>query len=137
MEEVTARELASRLMAGDVLWDLRPIPEHMGERQRGAVNLGQVDWLLADRKTERLLDIGVISRVLGRAGIRPGVGVVLKAGQHRGAIATAVSALTAIGVDRIALLREADRGDPRVPGAVGTTAGTAAAGAAAEPFLLA
>ena len=97
-------ELGKRLARGEVLWDLRPVHEHLRFRLEGAVNLGHLDWLLASPHEGRLLDPTVIARVLARCGIVRGTAVILQAGDHREPIDLALRALHAIGIHRVTCL---------------------------------
>lgn len=105
------RELGRRMAAGEVLWDLRPVHEHLRFRLDGAVNLGHLDWLLADGDAQRLLDPLVIARVLARCGIVRGTAVIVQPGDRREAIDLAVRALSAIGIHRVTCLDSGRRGD--------------------------
>ncbi len=105
------RELGRRLAAGEVLWDLRPIHEHLRFRLDGAVNLGDLDWLRADADARRLLEATVIARVLARCGIVRGTAVILQPGEHRDTIDLAVRALNAIGIHRVTCLDSGRRVD--------------------------
>lgn len=97
-------ELGKRLAAGEVLWDLRPVHEHLRFRLEGAVNLGHLDWLVAEPEQQRLLDPDVIARVLARGGIFRGTAVILQSGERRERLDLAVRALNAIGIHRITCL---------------------------------
>lgn len=106
LSEAALADLERRIRAGAVVWDLRPIHEVQRAPIKGAVSLGQVDWVLDDRETGRLQPPSVIGKILARAGIFAGTQVILYAGRRVDAIALAKLALQSIGVDRIAVLRD-------------------------------
>lgn len=113
LSDAALADLARRIRGGAVVWDLRPIHEVQRSPIQGAVNLGQVDWVLDDRASQRLQPPSVIGKILARAGIFPGTQVVLYAGVRVDAIPIAKLALRSIGVERIAVLKD-DR-DPARP----------------------
>ena len=96
-------DLSRRLASGAVLWDLRPLHEVQRAPLQGAVNLGQVDWVIDDWASERLQVPSVISKILARAGIYPGTAVILYAGDRRESLTLARRALNSIGVTDIAV----------------------------------
>ena len=104
IQRVGWTELGKRLAAGEVLWDLRPVHEHLRFRLEGAVNLGPLDWLVADPEDQRLLDADVIARVLARCRIVRGTAIILLAGERRERLDLAVRALHTIGIHRITCL---------------------------------
>lgn len=104
LSEATTVDVARRLRAGAVLWDLRPIDDAQRAPIKGAVNLGQVDWIVEDRVSGTLQPASVISRILARAGIVPGRQVILFAGSRAGSLALARRALALIGVNDVELI---------------------------------
>jgi 3-mercaptopyruvate sulfurtransferase SseA len=86
----------------------------------GAVNLGQVDWVLDEPASQRLQPPSVIGKILARAGIFPGTPVILFAGSRSEAIPIAKLALRSIGVDQISVLK--DEREPMVPRPLGAGA---------------
>jgi len=106
LSEAALAHLGRQIRAGAVVWDLRPIHQVQRAPIKGAVNLGQVDWVLDDRASQRLQPPSVISKILARAGIFPGTPVILFAGSRIEAIPIAKLALRSIGVDQISVLKD-------------------------------
>ena len=102
-------------VAGTVLWDLRPLHECHRAPVRGAVNLGQIDWLVEDHATGRLLPPSVIAKILARAGIVSGCSVALYAGGRAEALTLARRALSTIGIDQVTSLDEVDEDAAALP----------------------
>lgn len=100
--------LAPRLRAGTVLWDLRPLHDAQRMPVAGAVNLGQVDWLVEDRSSGQLQPPSVIAKILARIGIVPGCAVLLYAGSRTESLGLARRALLSIGVDQVDALGDDD-----------------------------
>ena len=90
---------------------------------RGAVNLGQVDWLAEDKASGRLQPPAVIAKILARVGIFPGRDVILYAGDRVDSLSLARRALESIEIDHIYVVADDDvAGMPsraRVPASVG------------------
>ena len=100
--------LAPRLPSGAVLWDLRPLHEVQRAPVAGAVNLGQIDWLVEDRASGQLQPPSVIAKILARVGVAPGCSVVLFAGARPEALTLARRALLTIGIDQVEVIEERD-----------------------------
>lgn len=103
---------APRLRPGAVLWDLRPLHEVQRTPVPGAVNLGQIDWLVEDRASGRLQPPSVIAKILARVGIVPGCSVVLYAGSRAASLTLARRALLTIGIDQVDGIVEPDEDAP-------------------------
>lgn len=101
LTEADRARVAPRLRSGAVLWDLRPLHEVQRAPVPGAVNLGQVDWLVEDRASGRLQPPSVIAKILARVGIVPGCSVVLYAGSRAASLTLARRALLTIGIDQV------------------------------------
>lgn len=74
----------------------------------GAVNLGQIDWLVEDRASGQLQPPSVIAKILARVGVAPGCSVVLFAGARPEALTLARRALLTIGIDQVEVIEERD-----------------------------
>lgn len=117
LTDAVMASLAHRLQAGAVLWDLRPLQEAQRAPIRGAVNLGQVDWLAEDRASGQLQPPSVIAKILARVGIRSGRPVILYAGDRTASLSLARRALESIDIDQIDVLvaRSDDQAAVRAP----------------------
>ena len=103
------------LRGGTVLWDLRPLHECQRAPVPGAINLGQIDWLVEDHASGRLQPPSVIAKILARVGIVSGCSVVLYAGDRAEALPLARRALSTIGIDEVTGIVEADEDPVALP----------------------
>ena len=111
LNEAVMATLTPRLPSGAVLWDLRPLQDAQRSPIRGAVNLGQVDWLAEDKASGRLQPPSVIARILGRVGILPGRAIILYAGDRQDSLSLARRALESIDILHVDVLVDQDDDD--------------------------
>ena len=112
LTEAAMATLAPRLKSGAVLWDLRPL--HAAQRTpiRGAINLGQVDWLAEDKASGQLQPPSVIAKILSRVGITADRAVILYAGDRHESLSLARRALESIDIHQIDVVVDEIDDDP-------------------------
>jgi rhodanese-related sulfurtransferase len=83
---------------GALIWDVRSHDAFEREHASGALNLGGVDWLLADNCGGNLIPASVIEDTLVQAGIQKARPVVIYAEQPAVDAFVALRALRSIGI---------------------------------------